>query len=76
MASSLSPFPFLPPSAHALMSTLATPDAGTLPLTAHPTLRAGQERVALVAGVHGLGGRAADAIKLTSLENQPRESIT
>lgn len=57
------------------MSTLATPDAATLELIAHPTLRAGQERCALGPGVHGLGGRAPDAIKLTALENQPRAAV-
>jgi pSer/pThr/pTyr-binding forkhead associated (FHA) protein len=57
------------------MSSLATPDVSTGPLTAHPTLRAGSERCSLSPGVHGLGGRAPDAIKLAALENQPRAAI-
>jgi pSer/pThr/pTyr-binding forkhead associated (FHA) protein len=57
------------------MSSLATPDAPSLPLTAHATLRAGEDRCALGPGVHGLGGRANDAIKLTALEGQPRAAI-
>jgi pSer/pThr/pTyr-binding forkhead associated (FHA) protein len=57
------------------MSSLAIPDAPSLPLTAHATLRAGEDRCALGPGVHGLGGRANDAIKLTALESQPRAAI-
>lgn len=57
------------------MSSLAAPDAPSLVLHAHPVLRAGEERCALAPGVHGLGGRAPDAIKLTSLENQPRAAL-
>lgn len=57
------------------MSTLATPDAPSLPQNAHPLLHADDERFALSPGVHGLGGRAHDAIKLTVLENQPRAAI-
>jgi pSer/pThr/pTyr-binding forkhead associated (FHA) protein len=44
-------------------------------VNAHATLRAGEERFALGPGVHGLGGRAHDAVKLTVLENQPRAAI-
>jgi pSer/pThr/pTyr-binding forkhead associated (FHA) protein len=40
-----------------------------------PTLRAGDERCPLRPGVHGLGGRASDAIALTALERQPRAAI-
>ena len=57
------------------MSSLAAPDAPSLVLHAHPVLRAGEERCGLAPGVHGLGGRAPDAIKLTSLENQPRAAL-
>jgi len=54
------------------MTYPAAPDAPVLTQIAQPSLRAGDERCPLRAGVHGLGGRAADAIKLTALESQPR----
>ena len=57
------------------MSSLAAPDALPLTSNAHPTLRAGDDRCALGPGVHGLGGRAPAAIKLTALENQPRAAV-
>jgi pSer/pThr/pTyr-binding forkhead associated (FHA) protein len=57
------------------MSSLAIPDAPSPSVNAHATLRAGEERFALGPGVHGLGGRAPDAVKLTVLENQPRAAI-
>jgi pSer/pThr/pTyr-binding forkhead associated (FHA) protein len=63
------------PRALVQMSYLATPDAPALPLIAQPHLRAGGERCPLQPGVHGLGGRAPDAITLGSLESQPRAAI-
>jgi pSer/pThr/pTyr-binding forkhead associated (FHA) protein len=57
------------------MTFPAAPDAPVLPLVAQPTLCAGDERCPLRPGVHGLGGRAADAIKLSALETQPRAAI-
>ena len=57
------------------MSSLVTPEAPTLPRNARLALRAGEERYALGPGVHGLGGRAPDAIRLTALENQPRAAL-
>jgi len=57
------------------MTLPAAPDAPVLPLVAQPTLCAGDERCPLRPGVHGLGGRASDAIKLSALETQPRAAI-
>jgi pSer/pThr/pTyr-binding forkhead associated (FHA) protein len=57
------------------MSSLATPDALALPPVARPVVRAGEDRYALRPGVHGLGGRAPDAIKLGVLESQPRAAL-
>jgi pSer/pThr/pTyr-binding forkhead associated (FHA) protein len=57
------------------MSSLVTPDASVLPLVAQPVMRAGDDRCALGPGVHGLGGRAPDAIKLGALESQPRAAL-
>ena len=57
------------------MPSLATPDAPALPQLAQPAVRAGDDRYALGPGVHGLGGRAPDAIKLGSLESQPRAAL-
>jgi len=37
-----------------------------------PSIRAGEEHVALSAGIHALGGRAADAVPLAALQSQPR----
>src|SRR5687767_1284361 len=54
------------------MTSLAAPIASDPPLIAQPMLRAGDERCPLPPGVHALGGRAADAIKLAALENQAR----
>ena len=53
----------------------ATSDAVAPPLIGPPVLRAGEERYPLRPGVHSLGGRAPDAIKLPGLENQPRAAI-
>ncbi|MFL5616817.1 MAG: FHA domain-containing protein [Gemmatimonadaceae bacterium] len=63
------------PRALVQMPYLATPDAPALPLIAQPILRAGDERSPLRPGVHALGGRAPDAIKLAALESQPRAAI-
>jgi pSer/pThr/pTyr-binding forkhead associated (FHA) protein len=41
-------------------------------VTSLPCLRSGDERCPLSPGTHALGGRAADALALTSLERQPR----
>ena len=57
------------------MTYPAAPDAPVLPLVAQPSLRVGDERCPLQPGVHGLGGRATDAIKLAALESQPRAAI-
>src|SRR5678815_4777148 len=57
------------------MPSLATPDAPALPQVAQPVVRAGDDRYALGPGVHGLGGRAPDAVKLGSLESQPRAAL-
>ena len=57
------------------MSSLLTPDAPAPPLVAQPVMRAGDDRCALGPGIHGLGGRAPDAIKLGALENQPRAAL-
>lgn len=57
------------------MSSLLTPDAPALPLVAQPVMRAGDDRCALGPGIHGLGGRAPDAIKLGVLESQPRAAV-
>src|SRR5688500_6936853 len=54
------------------MTSLAAPIAADPPLIAQPILRAGDERCPLPPGVHALGGRAADAIKLAALDNQVR----
>lgn len=56
-------------------SYLAEPDASAPRVAAQPILRAGVEQCALQVGVHGLGGRAPDAVKLSTLENQPRAAI-
>lgn len=57
------------------MSTLAAPIASEPPLSAQPVLRAGDERCPLPPGVHALGGRGSDAIKLAALESQARAAI-
>ena len=57
------------------MSYLALPAGPPLPALVQPTLRAGDERCSLRPGVHGLGGRATDAIALSALERQPRAAI-
>jgi pSer/pThr/pTyr-binding forkhead associated (FHA) protein len=44
-------------------------------MVAQPVLRVGEELCALPPGTHGLGGRAPDAIKLATLESQPRAAI-
>jgi pSer/pThr/pTyr-binding forkhead associated (FHA) protein len=53
------------------MPYVADPDAQTSLLVARPTLCSNGQRFPLLAGVHGLGGRAADAIVLDGLERQP-----
>ena len=57
------------------MSHLAAPDAPAAPAIAQPMLRAGDERCSLAPGIHGLGGRAPDAIQLAALESQPRAAL-
>ena len=57
------------------MSSLVTQEASVPPLVAQPVMRAGDDRCALGLGVHGLGGRAPDAIKLGALESQPRAAL-
>jgi pSer/pThr/pTyr-binding forkhead associated (FHA) protein len=54
-----------------LLPHLAAPDASVRTI-ASPSLRAGDDRCPLEPGVYGLGGRAADAIPLQALANQPR----
>ena len=57
------------------MSTLAAPQASELPVVALPIIRAGDDRCPLLPGVHALGGRAPDAVKLAVLENQARAAV-
>ena len=64
-----------------LMRQLAAPetdpgaDAAAPFAPAHPILRADGEHRALPPGIHALGGRAADAVRLRALEMQPRAAI-
>jgi pSer/pThr/pTyr-binding forkhead associated (FHA) protein len=57
------------------MSYLASPDAPVLPRIAQPSLRSDDQCCPLGAGIHALGGRAADAVPLVALESQPRAAI-
>src|SRR5688572_26907718 len=50
-----------------------TPPSATR--VAQPSLRIGDERSPLPPGSHALGGRAADAVPLEALGNQPRAAI-
>jgi pSer/pThr/pTyr-binding forkhead associated (FHA) protein len=54
------------------MPSLVEPDAPATPLTAVPSLRVGDQTYPLQHGLHGLGGRAADSVRLPALESQPR----
>jgi pSer/pThr/pTyr-binding forkhead associated (FHA) protein len=45
------------------------------PVTAQPTVRMGDQSYPLQPGVNGLGGRAADSVRLAALETQPRAAI-
>jgi len=55
-----------------LLAPVAPPSAVRV---AQPSLRIGDERTPLSPGMHALGGRAADAVPLTALGNQPRAAI-
>jgi len=55
-----------------LMPPLAAPESPPVPLIAHPILRVGEESCCLQPGVHALGGRAPDAIRLSALDSQAR----
>ena len=57
------------------MTSLALSPALERPLLAQPVLRAGEERRQLPPGVHALGGRAPDSIKLAALENEARAAM-
>jgi pSer/pThr/pTyr-binding forkhead associated (FHA) protein len=57
------------------MPHLLEQDAPTPPLAVPPTLRAGEQCCSLRPGVHGLGGRAEDAVPLTALASQPRVAV-
>ena len=57
------------------MPSLAAPDSPPLALIAHPSLRAGEDSCSLLPGGHALGGRAPDAIRLSTLESQPRAAV-
>ena len=54
------------------MPYLLAPVAPPTSPAVQPMLRAGDEQCALAPGVHALGGRAADAVALAVLQNQPR----
>lgn len=54
---------------------LVAPRTVEPPLVVRPSVRAGDERCALLPGVYGLGGRAPDAVALVALENQPRAAM-
>jgi pSer/pThr/pTyr-binding forkhead associated (FHA) protein len=54
---------------------LAAQNAPVKTLSFNPFLRAGEERCPLRPGVHGLGGRAADAVPLAALAIEPRAAI-
>ena len=57
------------------MTSLAVPPALEPPLLAQPVLCAGGERYLLPPGVHGLGGRAPDSIRLEPLDNEARAAV-
>jgi pSer/pThr/pTyr-binding forkhead associated (FHA) protein len=54
------------------MPHLLAPVTSPVSPTLQPSLRAGDEHFPLSAGVHALGGRAADAVSLAALQSQPR----
>ena len=55
-----------------LLAPVAPPSATRV---AQPSLRVGDERSPLPPGSHALGGRAADAVPIAALGNQPRAAI-
>ena len=57
------------------MTSLAAPPPFATPPIALPVLRVGEERCPLIPGVHTLGGRAPDAVKLAALENEARAAL-
>jgi pSer/pThr/pTyr-binding forkhead associated (FHA) protein len=57
------------------MSSLVAQPVPEPPLIAQPVLRMAEERCPLLPGIHGLGGRAPDAIALSRLHSESRAAV-